>query len=92
MARFFKLNKDHIIKKSYGNGRIAIALFDPEQGPTATLTVNVPELPLNEGEVFIKDYSENEGVLKDLKQAGLVEVLSEIPYNHVILHRCKWLG
>jgi hypothetical protein len=48
-------------------------LNDAETGaPITTATVNLPEFPLEEGEVAIKDYSENEGILDALTDAGVV--------------------
>lgn len=40
----------------------------------ACATVNVPEIPVheNDGEVLIKDYSENKGILSSLVNAGVI--------------------
>ena len=58
----------------YQNGRIAILLVDTTDGsPVTTASVNLPDEPLNDGEVFIKDWSENQGVLAALVAAGIVE-------------------
>ena len=65
----------------YSNGRLAISLvsahsdedLDIYQGePIATATVNVPEITVNASQVIIKDYSENEGILKFLQDNGFV--------------------
>jgi hypothetical protein len=40
----------------------------------ATASVNMPHVPLAPNQVFIKDYSENEGMLKALEEAGIVRV------------------
>lgn len=54
--------------------RICLQLVDANNGELiATATVNLPETPLEDGEVFIKDYSENEGMLDALVEAGVVE-------------------
>lgn len=48
----------------YSNGRLAIRAIDCDTGePIATLTVNLPDVPLAPDEVLIKDYGENEGAL-----------------------------
>lgn len=66
----------------YGNGRPALQVFDSEtEEPITTLTVNLPEEDCGEDEIWIKDYSENEGVLPWLLSENLVE---EEP---MILHR-----
>lgn len=47
-------------KAKYGNGRLAIQLIHTESGePWATLTVNVPNAELDDGEFFVKTWSEN---------------------------------
>lgn len=58
----------------YDNGRPSIKLTIAETGePMATATINVPYVELKEGETIIKDYSENEGMLKVLEEAGIVK-------------------
>lgn len=56
----------------YSNGRIAMSIEDDE-GCIADCTVNIPEARLKEGEVIIKDWSENEGMLQTLIDAHVVE-------------------
>ena len=61
----------------YSNGRTGIRLIDQVDGePIATATVNLPNEPLGEGEVIVKDYSENAGMLKALMDAGIVSAPS----------------
>lgn len=57
-------------------GATALYLDDAETGqPVATATVNVPGASdaLDPEEVLVKDYAENEGILKALVDAGIVE-------------------
>src|SRR5690606_13888910 len=55
------------------NGRIAIQLIHVETGELVSVaTVNLP-VKLRHDEVLIKDYSENEGMLEALVNAGVVE-------------------
>ena len=62
------------MSERYGNGRVKLRLRDRDDGePVATATINVPEEPLAENEVIIKDYSENDGMLAALLDAGVVE-------------------
>lgn len=57
----------------YGNGRTAVCLYDRETNePHATATINLPDESIAPDEVFIKDYSENAGMLAALETAGLV--------------------
>lgn len=60
-------------KRKYGNGRIALQLVTPEGEPVCTATVNLPDMDLAEDFAFIKDYSENEGILSELIRHGIVE-------------------
>ena len=53
----------------YTNGRLHLALFC-EEGPFATLTTNLPDQHLNPGEVFVKDWSENEAIVAHLESIG----------------------
>ena len=55
------------------NGRVAIAFFD-EDGPFAKLTTNLPDQHLNEGEVFVKDWAENEPLVEALLEFGWLEL------------------
>lgn len=58
----------------YTNQRTAIELIDAEDGiPFARATVNVPDIPLEDGEICVKDYSENEGMLDFLIENKIVE-------------------
>ena len=56
-------------------GHTALSLYDAKSGePVATATINLPDIPLSPNQVFIKDYSENEGMLAALEKAGIIEV------------------
>jgi hypothetical protein len=58
----------------YSNGRFALQLVDADTGePIATATVNIPPEPLEDGEIIIKSYSENEGMVDALVKAGVIE-------------------
>lgn len=63
------------VLESYDGGRVALTLtyWDEEmQGwfPHCKVTVNLPDQHLNEGEVFVKDWSENEPIVEALLEAG----------------------
>jgi hypothetical protein len=75
----FKLNAhgntyDVSVKLSkYDNDRTAIQLTDVSDGmPYATATVNMPNVLLEDNEVLVKDYSENEGMLEFLIRNNIV--------------------
>lgn len=85
-------NYDCIVKKSiyFKTKNIALRLFDKAFGePVATATVDLGiKLPLNTA--YIKDYSENEGMLEALKNAGIVKsVISWDLSGYVLIPHCK---
>jgi hypothetical protein len=56
------------------SGHTALSLYDAQLGiHFATATLNLPDIPLCDTQVFIKDYSENEGMLAALVTAGIVK-------------------
>lgn len=58
----------------YGNGRLAITFEDYNTGePFGTATINLPEQHLNDGEFFIKDWSENEALAQALIKQGWIK-------------------
>jgi hypothetical protein len=69
----------------YGNGRLALQLTSAVEDldddlfigtPIATATINLPHDALADNEVFIKDYSENEGMHQALFAAGYVSEIT----------------
>ena len=63
----------------YANGRTAMTLNDPETGQTyAKATVNLINEPMDENEVAIKDYAENDGMYNALGMAGIISSPSRI--------------
>jgi hypothetical protein len=79
----------------YLNGRPAIQLRSADKldpGPVLTATVNLPEIPIETDEVIIKDYSENEGILEVLIEAGIIsEPNWTIKSDHVTFPVCRLL-
>lgn len=79
-------------KYQHGN-RTAIELYDANDGDrVAVATTNLPDEPLGEDEVFIKDYSENEGMVDFLVKEGIIERTSEaVKSGYVSIPKCKLL-
>lgn len=79
--------------KYNNNNRIALELFDTQDGsPVAVATVNLSDEPLGENEVIIKNYSENEGMVTALIEAGIIgEVKRVISNGWVKFHVCDLL-
>jgi hypothetical protein len=62
----------YLQRKRYHNGNVSLTLIEArEHYPYATCTVNVDGL--EEGEVAIKNYSENTGMLNFLISEGIIE-------------------
>jgi len=69
----------NVVRDQYSNGRHSLQLFDCDSGhPVGRATVNIPEYPLGEREVIIKDYAENEGMLEALVGSGIVETSGQL--------------
>jgi hypothetical protein len=69
----------------YQNGQVAIKLTDNADGfPYATATVCVEDDLLNEGEVAIKNYSENAGILDSLIESDIVEPPHAFVHNSFV--------
>ena len=75
------------------NNMKAISLIDAEDGePIATATVNIVEVEdLPDDEVFIKDYSENMGMVKALIDADIIDpqVILSVNNGHVKIQSFK---
>lgn len=65
-----------VVKAQYGDGSLALVLMEEGNihgSPITVITVNLGIPGLEENEAFVKDYSENSGMLDALKEAGLVK-------------------
>ena len=67
-----------IRKRKYNNGRPSLELLYADENsedygfPYTIASVNLPDVPLDEDEILIKDYSENEGMLNFLTENNIV--------------------
>ena len=74
----------------YKNGRPAIHLVSLQGEPVATATVNLPEVELFDGEVLVKDYSENAGIKQLLIDAGILEETGkQVVWGYSIFPICR---
>lgn len=87
----FKGWQCEVLLKEYYNKNKAIVLIDKyDKQLIATATVNIPEIQLEPDEVIIKDYSENEGMLKVLVDAGIVQPTGKkVTSGYVEMEICK---
>lgn len=84
-VQFREWNADVYIERYQNNDRIAIELVDPDNGELiAVATTNIPEIELQENEVIIKDYSENEGMYLTLLMAGIIGPAKYYVENHFV--------
>lgn len=68
------------------NNRISIQLIEEKTAePIATASVNLTYIKgMTDNEIAIKDYSENEGMVKALKEAGIIgELILTVQSGHV---------
>jgi hypothetical protein len=79
-----------LLPLSYATGAKALRAVDPDTGEVyATLSVYSELAPLTDNQIFIKDYSENEGALTTLIDAGIISpITGQIPSGYVTLHLC----
>lgn len=57
----------------YDNGRLAFQLYMPHGEPFATISVNLPNDRItHETQMFVKNYAENEEIVKTLIEAGWI--------------------
>ena len=69
----FEYKGEHININSafYGGGRTALTLDDQNGQRYAVLTVNLPDAFVEDGELLIKTWSENEAIAKAALESGL---------------------
>lgn len=73
----------HLSKYGHG-GRPRIDLILDDGEPLATLTVNVPEATVQEDEIIVKTWAENEGTAKSVMRTGWFEDTGRrVPTGHV---------
>ena len=73
------------------NGRKAIQLIDAEDGcPFMMVTTNLPEENLEDDEIIVKNYSENQGILQFLMQHNLIRGVERWAGRDMAV--CKWIG
>ena len=69
----FKGEEFNIAVGRYANNNSIALLLEDEGEHFATATVSLDDRRVLEGQTYIKDYSENEGMLDALKEAGIVK-------------------
>ena len=72
-AKYIKGNFK-IAHRQYPNGRIAVVLRHADGTDEAVATVNLPDTALPQHCVWLKGWSENEGLPEALEKAGIVQL------------------
>ena len=86
------INETGVVRKAtYPNGSTALVLSSRIGEPLGHATVALDELP-GAGNVFIKDWNENAGLLGALQQLGIVgPVIRTMPAGYVEAHEVALL-
>lgn len=72
----------------YHDGSIAIEAFSYIDGPASRITVCI-DVPPAEGNIMVKSYSENSGMLEALIKAGVIDApVREHPTGFVYVYEC----
>ena len=73
--------------------RIALKLYDLKDGmPVTVATVNLPDNPIEDNHVFIKNWSENVGIYPALLKAGVIEpMIRKVSTGFVEAYVCRLL-
>ena len=81
----------------YNNERLAIKLISAVNdmknelflgSPIATATVNVPEIKIDNNQIIIKSYMENDGMLETLEQYGYIKKFKKVNIGFVDVYVC----
>ena len=81
------------ISRYQSNNQTSLQLLTEEGLPFMTITKNIEHVILEEDEVIIKDYSENEGILQALIKENVIAKPHEtINSGYVKLHICQLIN
>jgi hypothetical protein len=78
----------------YQDGSTALLIRSSQGEPLIKVTSYLPEVILEEDQIIVKDYSENEGILQCLIELEIIEELEDldpITSGFAILNVCKLL-
>lgn len=91
-TKYAHISNPDILKHEYGNGRVAIVIQGNDPDDRIVATVNAPHLPCGKGNVHIKDYSENEGVLAECIKWGIIsQPVTTHQSGFVTIYECELL-
>ncbi len=93
LVRFHDWDCNVTVTRYANTERIALLLTDASTGEEiATATVNMPNFHVPSNHVCIKNYSENEGMLEALMEAGIIsEPVDHKQSGFVLIPVCQLL-
>lgn len=100
-VNFLGINCKIIAEQYQAGGRVALQLIAAQNDkdreiykgePITTATVNIPCCNIESDEILIKNYSENEGLLEILENAGIVKSTGKyVESGWVQVPVCKYI-
>lgn len=80
-----------ISRTRYQDGSLCMRLIDPETGEVIANITCALDTPPPFGHIYVKDWSENVGMMRSLMDAGIVEqkVAGYVPSGYVMVPVCK---
>lgn len=92
-VKFKKWNCIALFLKYQSNNRTAIQLLDEKTKEViATASVNLPDVEINDNEIAIKDWSENNGMIEALREAGIIgKTICTTPSGFCNIQICELL-
>lgn len=75
----------------YSNGTICLsAVTQGNHVPYMRITVSIPEVKVPQNHIVVKNYSKNEGILKELWLQGVIEEEVDIHTRHFPSHSVQF--
>jgi hypothetical protein len=76
---------------AYPNGQPRLQLRTNDREPVATASLSLPEVHLKPGEILVKNFAENEGLLEAIEDALIVKRLGSVPCGYAVADLCQLL-
>ena len=83
----------YLVWSNYRNKRAALQIMDAEHKLFIRASVNLPKLDLPANHIFIKNYSENAGIMEELCRLGILDDTGiTVPCGYTEANLCKILS
>lgn len=79
-TEYIEMENAHVWKSAYIEDPDVMAVFitDANRGDMLKVSVNLPGIKPAKGSFFLKDYSENKGILQELLADGIVTSITRV--------------